>query len=139
MKKKIISLALICLLTVSLAMVVSGCGKKKEAKVENPIQITININYPSAAKLNKLENINFRVEKKSTVMEAMQLFCNVNEISLQVDTTSNVIEGISDVKNGDYNNKYIWKYKINGKACNTNASEKVLKSSDSLTWYYASK
>jgi hypothetical protein len=138
MRKKIVSLALVCVLIAGTALV-TGCGKKTESDVVNPIQITINIEYPSKAKLNKLENIQFKVEKKSTVMEAMQLFCNVNEIPLKVDTTNNVIEGISDVENGDYNSKAVWKYKINGEACSTNVASKVLKASDSLTWYYEKK
>lgn len=138
MKNKLMTLLLICILTVG-AVSVTACGKNTNTSTTKSIQITVNIEYPSQSKLNKLENIQFQVEKGSTVMEAMQLFGNVNELPLKVDTTSNIVVGISNVENGNYNKKYAWKYKINNKACDTNVATKVLKSGDSLTWYYGKK
>lgn len=139
MKRSAISLMLIFVLIIGTAAVISGCGKKKEAKIANPISVTVNISYPSKAKLDNVKKVQFKVEKKSTVMQAMQIFCNVNNIPLNVDTTNNTIEGINDVNNGDYNKKYVWKYKINGDLCRTNVADKVLRAGDTITWFYTKK
>lgn len=139
MKRSAISLMLIFLLIIGTAAVISGCGKKKEVKISNPISVTVTISYPSKAKLDNVRKVQFKVEKKSTVMQAMQIFCNVNDIPLNVDTTNNTIEGINDVNNGDYNKKYVWKYKINGDLCQTNVADKVLRTGDTITWFYTKK
>lgn len=139
MKRRAISLMLIFVLIIGTAAVISGCGKKKAAKISNPINVTMNIKYPVKAKKDAVKDVKFKVEKKSTVMQAMQIFCNVNNIPLNVDTTNNTIEGINDVNNGDYNSKYIWKFKVNGELCKDSPVDKVLKSGDTLQWVYAKK
>ena len=100
---------------------------------------TMNIRYPAKANMDAVKNVKFKVEKKSTVMQAMQIFCNVNDIPLNVDTTNNIIEGINNVNNGDFNAKYVWKFKVNGELCKASPVDKILKSGDILQWIYTKK
>ncbi len=139
MKRRAISLMLIFVLIIGTAAVISGCGKKKEVKISNPINVTMNIRYPAKANMDAVKNVKFKVEKKSTVMQAMQIFCNVNDIPLNVDTTNNIIKGINNVNNGDFNAKYVWKFKVNGELCKASPVDKILKSGDILQWIYTKK
>ena len=144
MKRKVLSLLLVCALAVSMSAIISGCGKSSSsssssANISEPIKIAISIDYPSKSKKADLENIEYKVEKKSHVLDATELFCNVNDISLLVDTTKNKVEGISGVNNGDYNSKYVWKYKVNGELCTDDPLEKAIKEGDTIEWIYAKK
>lgn len=140
MNRKIVSLILICALVFGTAAMISGCGKKTATTTgSKPIKVTMTIKYPAKAKLANVLNIQFKLEKKAHVLDATELFCNVNNISLLVDTTKNIVEGISGVSNGDYNSKYVWKYKVNGTLCTENPLDKALKAGDSIEWDYVKK
>ena len=66
----------------------------------------------------------------------MQLYCNVNEMALTVETTGASVQGISGVENGDFFAQRTWQYQINGQLCSENESEKVLADGDALQWVY---
>ena len=105
------------------------------APIVNPINVTISIDYPKKADLEDVKDADFKVEEGASVLDAIQLYCNVNELPINVETTSSSIIGINDVNNGDYNSK-TWQYKINGELCDTDVSEKILKDGDSIQWVY---
>ena len=72
-------------------------------------------------------------EKEET---PIQLYCNVNELPVTVETTDASIQGINGVTNGDYAAKRHWQYKINGELCKTPENEKILKDGDTLEWVF---
>lgn len=137
MKKKILTNLIICMLVFSSIFVVTGCGKEKEeTPIVHPIKITISINYPQKSEIEDVEEVNFKIEEDSTVLDAIQLYCNVNELPVTVETTDESIQGINGVTNGDYGSKRHWQYKVNGKLCETPENEKILKDGDTLEWFF---
>ena len=115
MKKKVLTNLIICMLVCSSIFVVTGCGKdKEETPIVHPIKITISIDYPAKSGLDDVEEVDFKIEEDSTVLDAIQLYCNVNELPVTVETTDASIQGINGVDNGDYSAKRHWQYKING-------------------------
>ena len=94
----------------------------------NPIEIFISIDYPKKAKTPDMENFKFKVEKKSNVLEATELYASMSEIPLLVDTTSNTITSI--------NKKATWQFKVNGKLIQGTPDSKRLHDGDSIEWIY---
>lgn len=137
MKKKILTNLIICMLVFSSIFVVTSCGKEKEeTPIVHPIKITLSINYPAKSEIEDVEEVNFKIEEDSTVLDAIQLYCNVNELPVTVETTDASIQGINGVTNGDYSAKRHWQYKINGELCETPENEKILKDGDTLEWVF---
>lgn len=142
MKKKF-SIIFICALALGLAVCVTGCRDKSSSSAEesvvNPINLLISIDYPGKANKPDLENFKFKAEEDSSVLEATELYCNISEIQLLVDTTNNEVQGINGINNGELKKKYVWKYKINGKEVSDNPQDYDLKDGDNIIWYYAKK
>lgn len=142
MKKKF-SIIFICALVLGLAVCVTGCRDKSSSSAEesvvNPINLLISIDYPGKANKPDLENFKFKAEEDSSVLEATELYCNISEIQLLVDTTNNEVQGINGINNGELKKKYVWKYKINGKEVSDNPQDYDLKDGDNIIWYYTKK
>lgn len=139
MKKKL-SIIFICALALGLAVCVTGCRDKSSSSAEesvvNPINLLISIDYPGKANKPDLENFKFKAEEDSSVLEATELYCNISEIQLLVDTTNNEVQGINGINNGELKKNYVWKYKINGKEVSDNPQDYDLKDGDNIIWYY---
>ncbi|MCI7326220.1 MAG: DUF4430 domain-containing protein, partial [Clostridiales bacterium] len=133
----------ICALALGLAVCVTGCRDKSSSSAEesvvNPINLLISIDYPGKANKPDLENFKFKAEEDSSVLEATELYCNISEIQLLVDTTNNEVQGINGINNGELKKKYVWKYKINGKEVSDNPQDYDLKDGDNIIWYYTKK
>ena len=137
MKKKILTNLIICMLLISSIFLITGCGKEKEeTPIVHPIRITLSIDYPAKAGIEDVEEADFKIEEDSTVLDAIQLYCNVHELPVTVETTDASIQGINGVTNGDYAAKRHWQYKINGELCKTPENEKILKDGDTLEWVF---
>ena len=128
----------LCAVLLVFLFTAGGCGneQKEETKIVNPIEITISIDYPDKSELEDIVEVPFKIEEGSTVLDAMQLYCNVNEMALTVETTGASVQGISGVENGDFFAQRTWQYQINGQLCSENESEKVLADGDALQWVY---
>ncbi len=128
----------LCAVLLVFLFAAGGCGneQKEETKIVNPIEITISIDYPDKSELEDIVEVPFKIEEGSTVLDAMQLYCNVNEMALTVETTGASVQGISGVENGDFFAQRTWQYQINGQLCSENESEKVLADGDALQWVY---
>lgn len=137
--KKLISMVIVLVISLSGCMLLTGCGKEKaRPEVTNPIEIFISIDYPEKAKTPDMENFKFKVEKKSNVLEATGLYASMSEIPLLVDTTSNTITSINKIANNDpqYDKKATWKFKVNGKLVDGTPESKKLSDGDSIEWIY---
>ena len=114
----------LCAVLLVFLFAAGGCGneQKEETKIVNPIEITISIDYPDKSELEDIVEVPFKIEEGSTVLDAMQLYCNVNEMALTVETTGASVQGISGVENGDFFAQRTWQYQINGQLCSENES-----------------
>ncbi len=141
MKNKIRYGLLFCFLVVAMLLVFTGCGNSDDA--ENPeiksIDITLSIEYPEKSKIIDITEVPFRIEEETSVLQMIELYGNVNTISVLVDTTHGTLEGISGIINGVYQNNHTWKFKINGKNTSTAVSDCILKDGDSIQFLYIKK
>lgn len=139
-KKIAVIMVLVCMLAGLPAL--AGCGGSsgtnagEKPKKGKSINISMTIEYPEKARLAGLENITFPVEENTTVLQAIELFCNISDIPCYLETTSNTIVGINTVMNGDFNKKRIWMFSVNDGPLRTDATEVRLKNGDSLKWTY---
>lgn len=141
MKKRIRYGLLLCILLVSMLFVFSGCGNNAEedAPEVKSIDITLSIEFPQKSKIIDIKGVPFRVEEETSVLQMIELYGNVNNISVLVDTTHGTLEGISGIINEVYQDNHTWKFKINGKNTSTAVSDCVLEDEDSIEFIYIKK
>ena len=137
-KKKFIGFTL-CTAALSLMLAVTACGEKPKEEAAppvNPVDITISIDYPERAEMEDIEQEAFTIEEDSSVLEAIQLYCSVNEMPVTIETTGGTVVGINDLLNGDIFAARTWQFKVNGELCQEPADDVILKDGDSLEWVY---
>lgn len=136
MKKKLTKKHFLCLLT--LLVVFSFCGCSSQEQQETPtvdtIEITISIDYPG--KGADLRNQSFRVEEDSSVLQVMELYGTVNDISVLVDTTNVTLEGINGVINHVTYKTCNWQYYVNDKLKTKAIDKYTLENGDHLKLVY---
>ena len=132
---------LLCLLVVAMTLIFTGCGSSDDTETPEikSIDITLSIEFPQKSKIIDIKGVPFRVEEETTVLQMIELYGNVNNISVLVDTTHGTLEGISGIINGVYQNNHLWKFKINGKNTSTAVSDCVLEDGDSIEFIYLKK
>lgn len=138
-KGKQLIVILVCLLSACLVVVFlfSEMQKTPEAP-ENPIEITMTVQYPDDAKKDNIvsvQKVRFNVEKGSTVRDALQLYCEISDIDCKIDSKSGAVTNISGVENGDTKD-FVWMYKLNGSLADTDAASAVLHDGDKVRWVY---
>ncbi len=138
MKRRILTSFLLCALTLSCMVVAGGCGNETEetAPVVNPIEITVSIDFPKKADLDDISGEQFKLEEGATVLDALQLYCNVADMPVTVETTDGSVQGIGGVENGDFHAERAWQYKLNGELCTEAESQQKLEDGDVLEWVY---
>lgn len=138
MKKKILTSFVLLALTAGCIVFGSGCGKQTEeaTPVINPIEITVSIDFPKKANIEDITAEPFKIEENSTVLEAIQLYCNVADMPITVETTDGSVQGIGGVENGDYFAGRTWQYKLNGELCTAAEAQQKLEDGDVLEWVY---
>jgi len=137
MNKKMIRTQL-CLLTLLAALCLCGCGGKEtqETPAVDSIEVFISIDYPQKAKKPDLKTLPFRIEEDSSVLQVVELFGNVNDISILVDTTYATLEGVDGVINHVTLDTGTWQYKINDKLKDKSVDDMILKDGDHLELVY---
>ena len=130
-----------CLLAVFLLCFVSACSDKTE--IEEPeidsIDITLSIDYPKVSKRTDILEVPFKLEENTTVLQLIELYGNVNNLPVLVDTTHLTLEGINGVQNGILWDEGVWKFTIDGKYTTHAESEKVLEDGDNVKFIYIKK
>lgn len=136
MKRILTSLCLMILLSGILCFA-SSCGTESEdpSTTIQSIDITVTIDYPKKSKITDIQKDSFTIEEESTVLETIELYGNVNNISVLVDTTNNTLEGIHGIINDVYKETYTWQCIINDKAVKSIA-KKELKDGDIVEFKY---
>lgn len=127
----------VCLIVILSSLILWGCG---EPENENPavksVDIRISIDFPDKAKLPDLNTLPFRVEENTSALQAVELYGNVNNISILIDTTYSTLEGIDGVINGVTLKAGQWQCKINGKNKTKLMNDVILKDGDHLELVY---
>ena len=138
MNKKHYTKSFFCLLILCLSICLWGCSEDagEETPVVDPIQITITIDYPAKAKIPDIRDEAFRVEEDSSVLEIIELYGSVNEVSVLVDTTNSTLEGIHGVINHVFGKNYEWKYKVNGEFTKKSIDDYIAEDGDLLEFVY---
>lgn len=127
-------------LVVSIGLLFAGCGNEQQETEKVPrdkaVRITLTITYPKKVEPeNYSTQTVFRAEKGTSLLDAMQLVCKINNIPLNVDTTTDTIEGINDVNNGDLKH-YVWKCRVNGTLREETPDKIKMKNGDSIEMMY---
>ena len=137
--KKWVALVLLATLVLTL----TSCGTKKNKDEENivhPINVYIDIEYPEDSGLDPVKHQKYKVEEGTSVVNALQIYCNTNNIPVNVETTTSTIHGINNIYNKvdaeNDNKESKWMFKINGKKVKTSESETTLKKNDVVSWIY---
>lgn len=163
MKKNTIKKVLALSAILALAAAAAGCsGKKAQEPIEDPIEVTISIDFPDGAEAEDITEEAFLVEDGTTVLDALQIYCNVNDIPVNVETTAATVYGINGVNNSDgtaenpdeeADDEEIaaetetdgstetsltgsWHYSVNGEESGTPENEVRLSDGDSIIWIY---
>lgn len=137
--KRRISLILAVMAVLSAVTLLAGCGETGEKGKEPPvetIEIMISVDYPESAEMEDVKSVPFKIEEGSSVLETIELYCNVNDMPIAVEITGGTVIGINDLLNGDIFANRTWKYKVNGSLKEESARKVVLEEGDSLEWVY---
>ena len=139
MRKKLTMKGLICLVVLSSALFCTACGSDSDSE-DSPnvksININISIDYPEKAKKPDLKTLPFRVEEETSVMQAVELYGNVNNTSILIDTTYSTLEGVDGVINDVTLKTGTWYCRINGETLDKPVSDVILKDGDHLELIY---
>lgn len=138
MKKGILTKLIVCLVLVSMAFSFTACAN--DAAEEEPsvksIEVTLSIDYPKKAKIDDVKDLQIKIEEDTSVLQTIELYGSVNNISVLVDTTNSTLEGINGVINGVTLSDGKWEYRINGKAVKKNEDKKIVESGDFVEFIY---
>lgn len=138
MKKKMINSLILAALLCTIVLTGAGCSKKKEeVPVISPMEITLSINYPDKSNRESIKEEAFKLEERSTVLEAIQLYCKVNDMPMLVNTTEQTVQGINGIQNGDIDKEKSWKFTVNGKILTDPENLVILEDGDKLVWMYS--
>lgn len=102
MKKSTLKKILAAATVVALAASAAACSNKTEDEpAENTIEVSISIDFPEGSGVEDITDQTFLVEEGTTVLDALQIYCNVNEIPVNVETTAAAVYGINGINNSD--------------------------------------
>ena len=102
MKKSTLKKILAAATVVALAASAAACSDKTEDEpAENTIEVSISIDFPEGSGVEDITDQTFLVEEGTTVLDALQIYCNVNEIPVNVETTAAAVYGINGVNNSE--------------------------------------
>lgn len=102
MKKSTLKKILAALTAIALVATAAACSDKTEEEpIQDPIEVSISIDFPEGSGVEDITDETFLVEDGTTVLDALQIYCNVNDIPVNVETTSAAVFGINGVNNSD--------------------------------------
>ena len=137
MKKFFNKRLLAILMAMVMCFVLASCSDDKDkTEAVDTVGITISIDYPVKSELEDIEEEVFKIEEGASVLDATQLYCNVNDIHITVETTDQYIQGINNVENNQYGKDRHWQYKINGSLCSKPENLQTVSDGDSVEWVY---
>ena len=137
MKKKTI-----CIFILFLLLTAAGCQANPETE-ETPAVGSIHLTMEISALSEKNDGedwetvgpADFTAEEGSTVLEATQLYCMANDISLRLNSEETGIAELNGLEE-DKEKETGWICEVNGKTLPQSASGTVLEDNDRIVWKY---
>lgn len=141
MNKKVLNLILVLLLAFTLV----SCGNSSgEAPADEPVVNPVNLTMELFIGLEDAENDGFEsippssfiAEEGSTVLEATELFCVSNDISITIDTDKSYVTEIGGLTEKDYAETTGWIFKVNGEIPSVPADQVIIAENDEIRWEF---
>ena len=140
--KKLVSL----FLTLILLFTLTSCTKENAEEDNTPIVNPVNLSMEIAigledAQEDGFENIgpkDFIAEEGSTVLEATQLYCMANNISISLDKDMGYITEINGLTEKDYTEMTGWVFTVNGEMPSVGADQLEIQEGDQIRWEFLS-
>ena len=141
MKNKVFRLILVLLLAFTLVSCgSSGSGAPADEPVVNPVNLTMEFFIGlEDAENDGFEGIlptSFIAEEGSTVLEATELFCLSNDISITIDTDKSYVTEIDGLTEKDYAETTGWIFKVNGEIPSIPADQVIIAENDEIRWEF---
>ena len=139
MKKKLSLYACLCILLLSVLCMFTSCSEQPtedKAMDIQSINITLSIDYPKKSTRSDINEVPFRLEEDTTVLQLIELYGNVNNLPILVDTTHSTLEAINGVQSGIFWKDGQWKFTVNGKYATKSESEKLVEDGDFVKFIY---
>lgn len=140
-KKKLLNLLMI--LPLALAMVSCSTGDpadSAETEIVNPVNLTMEVVIDvSDAEEDGFENIpvtEFIAEEDANVLEATQLFCMANDISISVGRDKSYVTEIGGLAEKTYSETTGWIFKVNGESPSAPADQVIITENDKIRWEF---
>ncbi len=130
---------------VLLAFTLVSCGSSSgEAPAEEPVVNPVNLTMELFIGLEDAENdgfesispVSFIAEEGSTVLEATELFCVSNDISITIDTDKSYVTEIGGLTEKDYAETTGWIFKVNGEIPSVPADQIIIAENDEIRWEF---
>lgn len=132
----------LAILVVAMILIIIACSKTEHKGVNeinpNAVEVFISIDYPTEANIPDMVNQKFNVEKSSNLFSTIQLYGNVYDVPIILETTKGELIGINGVNNGSYENGK-WKVNVNKEDISESLQKVELKSGDKVQFYYQSQ
>ena len=80
--------------------------------------------------------VSFIAEEGSTVLEATELFCVSNDISITIDTDKSYVTEIGGLTEKDYAETTGWIFKVNGEIPSVPADQVIIAENDEIRWEF---
>ena len=141
MNKKVLNLILVLLLAFTLV----SCGNSSgEAPADEPVVNPVNLTMELFIGLEDTENDGFEsippssfiAEEGSSVLEATELFCVSNDISITIDTDKSYVTEIGGLTEKDYAETTGWIFKVNGEIPSVPADQVIIAENDEIRWEF---
>lgn len=132
-------------LMVLLTLLMVSCGSPaqdgaEEQSIVNPVDLTmeiaIDVEDAQDDGFDGTPETAFIAEEGATVLEATQLFCMANDISLTVDKDGTYVTEMGGLSEGDYAKTTGWIYEIDGESPTVGAAEMVIEKNQKILWKY---
>lgn len=133
---------ILVLLSMLLAAVLifTGCGGSQTGSgedIENPITVTMTIDYPEEADATDLENVEVTVEEGTSLLKMLKRYGRENDVAIVVSSSGwTYVTGIGGVSEKDFGDTSGWVYYVNDEMPMTTADDYILADGDDILWQY---
>lgn len=139
MKNNFFRFGFLLLLVLSITFSLASCkekSNKNSGPIVNPITVNFSIDYPNKSKLDDIEFTPFTCEEDSTLIDITQLYCNVNDIPVGIETTFGDIIAINNIISGHYDKEREWICLINGEVVDSSLYDVHPEDGDNIQWFF---
>ena len=142
--KKFLSLTLIFVLCLALAACTQDDTPQtglSDETTANLIDVSISIankagDVAAAEDFAAVEDAEFSVEEGTNVLDATQIYCVSNDLSIELGGSGDYVTSIGGLTEKDGADTTGWIFMVNGEAGSLGADEVVLEEDDKISWEF---